>query len=218
MQPVSVETMRNLSTSLHSVTLLHKILNITEQLQRMATTVETVAEDMIQQEWFAKGTKTTYTANVFDALYKMTFFANTLNFAGQEMYDQYRHDMFELFQIIDYSRVDPLQEIIKKNLLHVKTASQKAYSRMEQIVGVICKQRDGKEGEYNDIMNFLIAHVKSKKLQGEIEQFTETEAVSILLLNMYIASQITSSNTFGWMIINVLHSKDERLMYGAQHA
>jgi cytochrome P450 len=211
MQPVTDKQMRAVNGSLNFVSLNHKVLNKTDQLLIMALNSEEISKDIIEKEWFGKQER--IIKDVFDLTYRLVFLINIKNFAGEEMYKEHREEIYELWKTMDYARLNVPKEMVLRKL-PMKTASQKAFTRLQEIVANVMKRRENNIGQIGDILDAIMSHVRTRILQNDMpSEVTEIEAVSMQLLNMFVASQITTSNTVGWLLIKIMQSKNSKLMY-----
>jgi cytochrome P450 len=210
MQPVTDKQMRAVNGSLNFVSLNHKVLNKTEHLFTMAQNIEQVSADIINKEWFPKNN--TLTGDVFELTYRLVFLANIKNFAGEELYNESKEEIYELWKVMDYARLNVPKEMLLRKL-PMKTPSQKAFIRLTELVAGVMKRRENKIGEIGDLLDAIMSHVRTRIMQGDMpSEVTEVEAVSMQLLNMFVASQITTSNTVGWLLIKVIQSNNPQLL------
>ncbi|KAL0488956.1 sterol 14-alpha-demethylase [Acrasis kona] len=210
MQPIPDEKQRAVNGSLNFVSLNHKILNKTNHLQQMVLNNEYVCKNLIEKEWF--GQNKSNQIDVFRETYRTIFMINILNFGGRELYENHGEEIFNLWEVIDYSRLNIPKEMLLRKLPS-PTPSQVAYQRLQSIVSSVMKQRENKVGLVDDILDAIMAHVRTRIIQGDMpKEITEIEAVSMQLLNMFVASHITTSNTVGWLIVKCVESRDEKLM------
>jgi len=138
------------------------------------------------------------------------------------MYDLHRDEIFNCFNICDYSHVNPLMEVLYKKL-GVQTKSQKCFAQIEQFFTQIIKKRDenvesddssssNTTSTTTDVLASVIKSVRLKSEQIREANMSEARIITICMFNLFIASQITTSATLAWMLALLLTHEDPKLM------
>lgn len=199
MQPMDMKTMVKINDNIDFFKLSHQILNQSDYLSRFVGNIETII----------KNEKLDSKMDLFEMVYKMIFIFNLKNFGGDEIFSNHKDEFFELFKKIDYSKLNVPLEVLKKTF-GIQTPSQKAYQRMEELWKPIIEQRLKKrknlESDQKDVLDKVVDLVV-QKVEVEKLNVEEHKVVTMIMFNFFIAAQITTSNTCGWMFYHILSNE-----------
>jgi hypothetical protein len=199
MQPMEMSMMVKVNESIDFFKISHEILNKQENLSNLVQNIR-----MVMSTNTISGK-----IDLFEYVYKMIFYFNMKNFAGDEVYNDHRDEFYSLFRNIDYSKLNVPKEVFYK-AVGIETTSQASYRKMEQIWAPIIKKRLEKQKNLsNDDMDILdrVVQLVIQKVHVEKLQVEEHRVVTMIMFNFFIAAQITTSNTCAWMFYKVLQDQ-----------
>lgn len=196
------------------------MFNKTHHYQRFIQNIEKLGADLINNEWFVIfktilnnfrfEKRNTHEIDIFKEMYNILFSFNIANFSGIEMYENHRKEVLECFKKCEFSKVSPLKESLLR-ALGVLTETQKSYKRIGILLKPIIGMRKRDNFSAGDILDETI-RVISKKIEDGSLKHPEHEIINFIIFQYYNASMITSSAALGWLLVNVLSSKDERIL------
>lgn len=199
MQPMDMTTLVRINEKIDFFKLSHQILNQSDYLSKFVANIESII----------KNEKLNSRMDLFDMVYKMIFIFNLKNFGGDEIFINHKEEFYNCFKNIDYSRLNVPLEVLMKTF-GIQTTSQKSYQRMEELWKPIIEQRLKKrknlESDQKDVLDKVVDLVV-QKVEVEKLKVEEHKVVTMIMFNFFIAAQITTSNTCGWLFYHILSNE-----------
>jgi hypothetical protein len=181
--------------------MMHKLFNNTNQLQLMSDNNKIVINN-IKKEWFKNKNevkklililykllkkKKIVIKDLYFQIYKIIFYINMLNFAGEEVYNNYKEEFLNLFSNCDYSKINPLTETFLRKV-GIKTSSIKSFEKMSSLLIPIIKKRIESNLNKQDMLNSVILEILNK------EEYNNDKFLEIVM--MYMFNMVKNINLF----------------------